>query len=144
MPLAEPTKEFKFVKAGKLNMVIIRNGKNVEPVPINVAAFLANEVIIKTNTMDVITFQPNVVFKFTLDFKSPLPCIEGTNAVRESTDWILCSSMGTTAHFNKVDETLILQQCVVSIQTNVAQFAAPFNAALRLNDEEWEVVKVWR
>lgn len=139
----ETSKDLNFIKYGKLNMLCIRNGKDVEKVAADTPAFLNDERVVKGLGMDLVTFQPNVVFKVTLDFKKPLPCVEGT-AVREGTDWVLCSCMGSMAHFNKVEERLVLQQCVVSIQSNVDPLVAPFHLVLFFDDDEWQVERVYR
>jgi hypothetical protein len=132
--------EFSFVKGGKLNMVVARSGKSVERVPTD--AILSSEATVRSNGMDVVTFLPNVVFKFTLDFRKGLPCVG--SAVREMTDWVLCSAMGGSAHYNKVEERLLLHHCMVCIQSNVEGLLSPFHVSLKLIGEEWKVEQVWR
>jgi hypothetical protein len=52
--------------------------------------------------------------------------------------------MGNMAHFNKVEERLVLQQCVVSIQSNVDPLVAPFHLVLFFDEDEWVVEKIYR
>jgi hypothetical protein len=137
-------KELNFIKNGKLNMVVVRQpNKEVVKIDTSTQQFLTNPLILRADQMDQILFQPTAVFKVTLDFRKVLPCVEGT-AVRESTDWVLCSCMGQMASFNKVDEVLVLSQCVVTVQSNVDPLVMPFQCVLKFEEDEWVVVRVSR
>lgn len=137
-------KELKFIKSGMLNMVCIRNGKDVDKVACDTDQIINDIRITRPGgvMLDVVTFQPNCVFKVTLDFKHALPCIE--SSARESTDWVLCACMGGTAHYNRVEERLVLQQCVVSLQSNVDPLVTPFNLVLKFDEDCWEVERIYR
>jgi len=125
-------------------MIVLRQAnKEVVRIDCSSPAFLQNPTLVRSTTMDQILFQPNCVFKVTLDFKKSLPCVEGT-AVRESTDWVLCSCLGQTTHYNKTDETLTMAQCVVTVQSNVDELTTPFSLTLRFDEEEWVVERVFR
>jgi hypothetical protein len=137
----ETPKPLKFIKGGRLNMLVIRHGKEVEKVDADSAQFLANEATVRSSGMDVITFQQNVVFKVTLDFGEARSSVAET-AVRETTDWILMSCMGNMAVFNRTEERLVLQQCVAAIGTTVPELEKPIGIVLRFNDDEWLVDKI--
>lgn len=141
----DTTEEFNFIKWGQLNMICLRNGKEVEKVETNSEAFLSDPRVVRQQgqLMENITFQPNVVFKVTLDFDCEIVCVEG-GAVRESTDWVLCSCMGNMAHFNRVEERLMLQQCVVCIPSNIDPLVTPFHLVLRFEEEQWVVERMYR
>ena len=143
----QTTKDLKFVRHGRLNLLSLRLGKSVEKVDVDTPAFLADERVVKATGMDTITFQPNCVFKVTLDFKEPMLCVmdEHSTAVREATDWVLVSCMGNTASFNRTEERLILQFCTACIGSNVAPLLQPVHLALKFTeDNEWIVEKVYR
>jgi hypothetical protein len=131
----QTSEDLKFIKSGRMNMVVLVKDKEVTKIDVSSDAFLAHPLVLRSSTMDQIMFQPNVVFKLTIDFKRTLPCIE--TAVRESTDWVLCSCSGGMAYYNKTEERLVLQQCVVSIQSTVEEMSKPFVAVLKLDDDEW-------
>ena len=135
--------EFDFVVSGRLHMICVRNGKEVEKVDADSAAFLTNPNVVKSTTMDAVSFLPNVIFKVTLDFKEPLPCIEGSSA-REQTNWVLCSGAGMWASYNRTDEKLLLQQCTVTTFSNVSELQNPFHLLLKLKEDEWLVEKMWK
>jgi hypothetical protein len=139
----ETTPDLSFVKGGRLNMIILQQNKECTKLDASSGAFLASPVIVKSSTMDQVTFHANCVFKLTVDFKKTLPCVAET-AVRESTDWVLCSCPGPMAYYNKVEDRLVLQQCVVTVQSNVDQMQRPFGAVLKLDDDEWVIEKVYR
>ena len=137
-------KELNFIKTGKLNMIVVRQpNKEVTKIDTSTQQFLSNPQVVRADQMDQILFVQNAVFKVTLDFRKVLPCVEGT-AVRESTDWVLCSCMGQMASYNKVDEVLVLSQCVVTVQSNVDPLVMPFSCVLKFEDDEWEVIRVSR
>lgn len=138
----ETTDGLEFVKSGRLNIVCLRNGKEVERLPSDGAQFLNDERVVRSSSMDVITFQPNVIFKLTLDFRKLKPCVFGS--VRENTDWVLMSTTGATAVFNRVDERLILQQCKVDVRSTVKELEAPVHVSLAFNDDEWVADRVFR
>lgn len=137
-------KELNFVKCGKLNLIALRNGKDVEKVATDSVEFLPNPRVVRSGgvMLDVVTFQPHCVFKVTLGFKRPLPCTE--TSARESTDWVLVSCLGTMAHYNRVEERLVLQQCVVSLQSNVEPLRGPLQMVLAFDEDEWVVEKIFR
>lgn len=138
----ETSEDLKFVKSGRLNMIILLQNKEVSKIDVGSDAFLTNATIVRSTTMDQIMFQQNCVFKLTVDFKKVLPCVE--TAVRESTDWVLCSCPGPMAYYNRVEERLVLQQCVVSIQSTVEEMSRPFIAVLKLEDDEWVLERALR
>jgi hypothetical protein len=138
----ETSEDLKFIKGGKLNMIILVQNKECTKIDTSSAAFLTNPNLLRSSTMDQLMFQPHCVFKITVDFKRVLPCTE--TAVRESTDWVLCSCPGSMAYFNKTEERLVLQQCVVSIQSTVEEMARPFVAVLKLDDDEWVLERAIR
>eukprot|EP00760_Papus_ankaliazontas_P028701 PhM_4_TR3868/c0_g1_i1/m.52614 len=135
--------DFSFVKAGTLNMVLLRNGRECEKIPIE--SFLMSDQSVRTSSIDGITFREHVVFKFTLEFKPNQPCLEET-AVRENTDWVLASCPGTYAQFNKVEERLIFQACRVCILSTVAGLEDQFCCSFRLDGVkgEWVLDMIWR
>lgn len=138
----ETSDDLKFFKGGKLNMVILVQNKDVTKLDTSSHAFLSNPSIVRTSTMDQVMFQPNCIFKLTVDFKRVLACVE--TAVREGTDWVLCSCPGPMAYYNKTEERLVLQQCVVSTQSTVDELSKPFIAVLRLDDDEWVLERALR
>lgn len=134
--------DLKFIKSGRMNMLIIVKDKEVTKIDCSSDAFLLNPLVTRSSTMDQVMFQPNVVFKLTVDFKRTFACVE--TAVRESTDWVLCSCGGGMAYFNKTEERLVLQQCVVSIQSTIDEMSKPFVAVLKLDDDEWVLERAIR
>ena len=137
-------KELKFLRHGRLNLLVLRQGKSVEKIDVDTPAFLSDERVVKASGMDTITFQPNCVFKVTLDFKEPLLCVSD-DAVREATDWVLMSCMGGTASFNRTEERLVLQYCSACVGSTVAELQQPVNMTLRFTeDNEWIVEKCYR
>lgn len=140
----ETTPELAFVKSGRLNMIVFKpkEGPGVV-VETNSADFLEDRRIVKTSNMDQIVFK-DCVFKVTLDFLEPMECVEET-AVRESTDWVLCSCAAAHSFYSKLEKRLVLQQCTVSTQSNVAPLVEPFILVLMLeDDDEWVVERVVR
>jgi hypothetical protein len=137
----DTTDELKFIKGGRLNLICLRQGKEVEKVEVN-PSFLNNEAVVRSTGMDAILFLPNVVFKVTLDFRKQISCIPGS--IREATDWILLSTTGQSAVFNRVEERLILQHCAVSTRSNIKQLEQPINIVLSWTDDEWIVERVFR
>eukprot|EP00759_Apiculatamorpha_spiralis_P033949 PhF_6_TR35054/c0_g1_i1/m.51077 len=137
------SKQFDFVKSGYLNMVVLRNQRDCERIPTE--SFLNNDAILRASTLDSITFRDNTVFKFTLEFRKPIPCVEET-AVRENTDWVLASCPGHLAQYNKVEERLVLQNCSVSISSTIEPLLEPFCVSMRLDPEkgEWLLDLIWR
>lgn len=138
----ETTPELSFVKSGRLNM-IVHKPKERDPVKIETdsSAFLEDARIVRNTNMDQVTFK-DCVFKVTLDFLEPMMCLEET-AVRESTDWVLCSCAAANSFYSKVEERLVLQQCTVSLLSNVAPLVNPFILVLMLEDgDEWVVERV--
>lgn len=139
----ETSADLKFIKSGRLNMVILTQNKECTKIDVSSDAFLSNSLLIRANTMDQILFQPHCVFKLTLDLKQIMPCVAET-AVRESTDWILCSCSGQMAHYQKLENRLVLQQCVVSLQSTIEELSRPFVAVLKLDDDEWVLERALR
>lgn len=123
-------------------MVGIRknNGKETEQVSFEPSFLLTNEATVRASGMDAVIFHPNVVFKVTLEFRKSLPCLPGST--RETTDWVLLTSMD--ALFNKTEECLLLQRCEVRTLTNVEKMQHPVQIALRWDEDEWIVERVFR
>ena len=139
--VCETSEDLKFVKGGRLSVVCLRLGKEVEKVESD-PSFLGNEAVIKSSSMDAVTFQSNVIFKVSLDFRKSLPCLP--DSVREATDWALVSTTGATCVFNRTEERLMLQQCTVSTRSNVKQMEQPVNLILTWDDDDWVVEKCYR
>ena len=141
--MTQPKTSYDFVKSGNLNMIVHRNGRECERVPTD--TMLTADNIVRATSIDSVTFRDNTVFKFTLDFKKPQPCLEET-AVREQTDWVLASCPGQFAQFNKIEERLILQACRVSICSTVAGLDDQFSTSFRLDPVrgEWVLDLIWR
>jgi hypothetical protein len=138
----QTSEDLKFVKSGRMNMIVLVKDKDVTKIDVSSDAFLQNPLVTRSSTMDQVMFQPNVVFKLTVDFKKTFACVE--TAVRESTDWVLCSCSGGMAYYNKTEERLVLQQCVVSIQSTIEEMSKPFVAVLKLDDDEWVLERAIR
>eukprot|EP00758_Cryptobia_borreli_P015041 Tbor_TRINITY_DN5983_c1_g3::TRINITY_DN5983_c1_g3_i1::g.18651::m.18651 len=135
--------ELRFITGGILNMIALRNNKQVTQVNAYTETILTDPTIVRHTSMDNITFLPNAVFKVTLDFSKLKVCMAET-AVREATDWVLCSCLGSDVYYDKTSLLLVLQQCMVCIQSNVKQLEMPFGLEMRYEDEMWEVVRVFR
>ncbi|KEG06157.1 hypothetical protein DQ04_15591010 [Trypanosoma grayi] len=140
----ETTPDLAFVKKGMLNMLLYTNkeGECVR-VPVDTLAFLEDRRFVKSRSMDQVTFTGDCVFKATLEFLEPMACIEET-AVRESTDWVLCSCKGSAALYSTVEKRLVLQQCVVCLQSNIPELVDPFILVLELQEGEWLVERALR
>jgi len=136
------SKDLQFIKGGKLNMICVRANKEVTKLDADSPAFLTNDAVIKGQSIDLITFAPHVVFKVTLDFYEPLDTVPGST--REMTDWVLCSCPGTMARFQKTEQRLELQQCVVCTPTNVEPLLTPCRVVLAFDDDEWVVERCVR
>jgi len=134
---------YDFVKSGVINICVSRNGREVERVPLE--QLLTDERIIRSSSIDSLTFRENAVFKFTLEFKKSLPCLEET-AVREQTDWILASCPGQAAQYNKIEERLILQACHATVSSTVAGLEDQFCTSFRMDPQkgEWVLDLIWR
>ena len=139
--VVQTSDDLKFVKSGRLNVVCLRQGKEVEQVTSD-PSFLTNEAVIRSSSMDAVTFQQNVVFKVTLDFKKSLGCLP--DSVREATDWALLSCPGPSAVFNRVEERLVLQHCTVCTRSNVKQLEQPINLVLLWDEDDWVVERCFR
>ena len=139
--VVQTSDDLKFIKGGRLSVVCVRQGKEVEQVDKD-PSFLGNEAVIKASSMDAVTFQQNVVFKVSLDFRKSLPCLP--ESVREATDWALVSTSGAMSVFNRTEERLILQQCTVSTRSNVKQLEQPVNLVLTWDDDDWVVERCYR
>ncbi|EPY32864.1 hypothetical protein STCU_01023 [Strigomonas culicis] len=140
----ETTPDLSFVKSGKLNTIVYKS-KDDDPLPIaaDSEAFLEDRRIIKTSNMDQVIFNKESVFKVTLDFLEPLECVAET-AVRETTDWMLCSCQGANAFYSKVEKRLVLQKCGTCLQSSVRELEVSFIVVLRFDDDEWLVERVLR
>lgn len=130
-----------FIKQGILNTIVYHGKEGIEAISTADAAFLEDERIVRSANMDHVNFRGTCVFKVTLDFVEPMECVEAT-AVRESTDWVLCSCSGTHAIYSKVDQRLVLQQCKVSTMSTVEELSMPFVIYLLLDDDEWVVERI--
>ncbi|CCD14992.1 hypothetical protein, unlikely [Trypanosoma congolense IL3000] len=133
--------EFSFIKKGHLNVIIHTKDGEQKMVPADSAAFIDNPQLTRSRTMDQVNFNNECIFKVTLDFAEPIPCIEET-AVREMTDWVLCSCKGNNAFYSPVEKRLVLQNCTVCLQSNVRQLLDPFVVVLCLDEETWVVERV--
>ncbi|CCW65446.1 unnamed protein product [Phytomonas sp. EM1] len=138
----ETSPDLDFIKSGHLSMVIYREKEELTRIPSEPNSLLSEPRIIRAANMDNITFK-DCVFKITLDFVEPMECMEET-AVRETTDWVLCSCNAGDAFYSKTEERLVLQQCKVSLKSNVPQLVAPFIVVLCFKDDEWVVERVLR
>ncbi|RNF04114.1 hypothetical protein TraAM80_05349 [Trypanosoma rangeli] len=140
----ETTPDLAFIKKGYLNM-LIHTSKEGErtTVPVDSLAFLEDPRVVRSRSMDQVNFHRECVFKATLEFVEPVMCLEET-AVRESTDWVLCSCGGHAAFYSPVEQRLVLQQCVVCLQSNVPELVDPFVLVLYLEGGHWLVERVLR
>lgn len=140
----QTSEDLSFIKGGRLNIVAVRknNNKETEQVNFEPGFLLTNEATVRSSTMDAVLFNPNVVFKVTLDFKRALPCLPGSS--REAADWVLLTAMGSTALFNKTEERLLLQMCEVRTLTNVKNMQHPVQIVLAWDEDEWVVERVFR
>lgn len=139
----ETVPELNFVSKGILNMILVKSGDEWERIPVDSEEFLEDRRIVKTSNMDQVLFQKMCTFKVTLEFIDSLMCIPET-AVRESTDWVLCSCTGGNAFYSKVEQRLVLQQCTVALQSNVRPLEDPFILVLLRDEDEWLVERVLR
>ncbi|CAD2213494.1 hypothetical protein AGDE_01271 [Angomonas deanei] len=139
----ETTPDLAFVKSGDLNVIIFKTKEEQIPISVTSEEFLEDKRIIKSSNMDQVTFNKDTIFKATLDFIEPVNCVVET-AVRESTDWMLCSCVGTNAFYSKVEKRLVLQQCTMSLQSTVRELEAPFIIVLYFDDDQWIVERVLR
>lgn len=139
----ETTSDLAFVSKGTLNMILVKNGDDLLQLPVNSNEFLEDRRIVKTSNMDQVVFQKTCTFKVTLEFFESMMCIPET-AVRESTDWVLCSCSGANAFYSKIEQRLVLQQCTVTLLSNIEQLEDPFILVLLKEDDEWLVERVLR
>lgn len=142
MPVNVPD-DLAFVKNGRLNVIAVRNGKSVEAVACDSTLFLGNALVVRTQSMDMVTFHPNVVFKVTLDFSETLQCAPNSFG-RETSDWILLSCSGQNASYNANEERLTLLYCMACIESKVEAFLRPVNLVLKFDEDCWIVEKVYR
>ncbi|CCW69640.1 unnamed protein product [Phytomonas sp. Hart1] len=141
--LLETTPDLDFIKGGRLNMVIHREKEDFTPISTEPDCFFNDKRIIRAENMDNVTFK-DCVFKVTLDFMMPIECMEET-AVRETTDWVLCSCSATDAFYSKTEARLVLQQCRVSLKSNVQKLTTPFIMILCFKEKDvWVVERVLR
>ncbi|PWV12683.1 hypothetical protein C3747_49g176 [Trypanosoma cruzi] len=140
----ETTPDLNFVKSGHLNMLIYTNkeGEQVK-VPVNSLEFLEDRRVVRSRSMDQVNFNNDCVFKVTLEFIEPMACLEET-AVRELTDWVLCSCRGHASFYSPVEKRLVLQQCFVCLQSNIPELLDPFILVLYLEKDQWLVERVLR
>lgn len=139
----ETTPDLSFVASGLLNMVIFKSGDELVRIAVDSEEYLEDRRIIKTSTMDQVVFNQNCTFKVTLEFIESKMCIPET-AVRESTDWVLCTCNGTNAFFSKSEQRLVLQHCMVTLQSNIEELEDPFILVLVQDDDQWVVERVLR
>lgn len=139
----ETTPDLSFVSKGILNMIVVKTADELIQIPVNSDEFLDDRRIVKTSNMDQVVFQKNCNFKVTLEFMESMMCIPDS-AVRESTDWVLCSCSGANAFYSKIEQRLVLQQCNVTLQSNIEQLEDPFILVLLREDDEWLVERVLR
>lgn len=85
----ETTPDLSFVSSGKLNMLLLKSGSEIERIPVESEEFLEDNRVIKGSNMEQVTFNSNSSFKVTLEFLESMMCMSET-AVRETTDWVLC------------------------------------------------------
>ncbi|AAZ13484.1 uncharacterized protein TEOVI_000317700 [Trypanosoma equiperdum] len=137
----ETSPELSFIKQGHLNLLIHTKDGEQRLVPVDSLAFIDDPQLVRSRTMDQVNFNSECIFKVTLDFSEPIPCIEET-AVREMTDWVLCSCKGNNAFYSPVEKRLILQSCTVCLQSNVRALVDPFVVMLLYNEEGWVVDRV--
>ena len=160
-------KELKFIKHGRLNLLALKEGKNCERVDTDTHAFLSDPRIIKTSSMESVTFQPNCVFKVTLDFREPMVCSfdhQGgrggggggvaagfgadfmSAAVRESTDWMLMSCIGNQVAYNKMEQRLVLFNATPCVGSVIRELMIhPVNIQLKFTEDgDWIADEVWR
>lgn len=140
----ETTPDLQFVKKGHLNLIILKAGDGeLVKVPTDSMDFLEDTRVVRSSTMDQVTFKKECVFKATLEFMDSLECVADT-AVRESTDWMLCSCSGTNAYYATMEQRLVLSNCVPALQSTVAELMIPFTLVLMFEDDEWIVEQVVR
>ncbi|RNF27333.1 uncharacterized protein Tco025E_00403 [Trypanosoma conorhini] len=140
----EATPDLAFVKQGHLNMLIhISKEGERTTVPVDSLGFLEDPRVVRGRSMDQVNFNGDCVFKVTLEFVEQMACLEET-AVRESTDWVLCSCSGQAAFYSPVEQRLVLQHCVVCLQSNIPELVDPFILVLYLEGHRWLVERVLR
>lgn len=139
----EATPELEFVEKGALNLILVKIGDDLVQIPLDSNDFLEDRRIVKNSNMDQVLFQKTCTFKVTLEFFESMMCIPET-AVRESTDWVLCSCSGANAFYSKIEQRLVLQQCTVTLQSNIEQLEDPFILVLLKEEDEWLVERVLR
>lgn len=140
----ETTPDLAFVSKGVLNMILMKgDGDELMSIETSTQAFLDDRRLVKSSNMDQILFQKQCTFKVTLEFMEAMMCIPET-AVRESTDWVLCSCSGANTYYSKVEERLVLQQCQVVLQSNIEELEDPFILVLLHDEDQWVVERVLR
>eukprot|EP01064_Diplonema_japonicum_P017029 TRINITY_DN25081_c0_g1_i1.p1 TRINITY_DN25081_c0_g1~~TRINITY_DN25081_c0_g1_i1.p1 ORF type:complete len:171 (+),score=21.96 TRINITY_DN25081_c0_g1_i1:56-514(+) len=128
---------------GYLVMVIVKKGRhNLEKVA--PGDILTGDSVIRSQQMNTVYFQYNTLWKVNLDFKKPVRCIG--NAVRETTDWILCHTEGRYARLDINERKIYLDNCTPCIASTVKQLIEPFSIILTKSEkgENWLVSKVYR
>lgn len=139
----ETTPDLSFVKSGLMNMIVHRDQEGgCVRIAADSDAFLEDKRIVKSSTMDQVTFK-DCSFKVTLDFLEPIECTYET-AVRETTDWMLCSCQAANAFYSKVEKRLVLRNCITSLQSTIMDLEDPFILVLLRDDDEWLVERVLR
>ncbi|KAG8344429.1 hypothetical protein ERJ75_000352200 [Trypanosoma vivax] len=136
--------ELAFIKQGHLNMLLLvgKDGE-AERIPTGNLSFMNDPRVVRNRSMDQVNFNGDCAFKVTLEFRDAVACVEET-AVRETTDWVLCSSRGNNAFYSPVEKRLVLQNCTVCLQSNVPALVDPFTIVLCLQDDVWQVERVLR
>ncbi|RHW72864.1 hypothetical protein DPX39_040082600 [Trypanosoma brucei equiperdum] len=137
----ETSPDLAFIKRGHLNMLIHTKDGERRLVPVDSLAFIDDPQLVRGRTMDRVNFNNECVFKVTLEFTEPIPCMEEI-AVREMTDWVLCSCKGNYSFYSPVEKLLVLQNCMVCVQSNVLPLVDPFILVLFYDVGSWVVERV--
>eukprot|EP01063_Lacrimia_lanifica_P013792 TRINITY_DN20398_c0_g1_i1.p1 TRINITY_DN20398_c0_g1~~TRINITY_DN20398_c0_g1_i1.p1 ORF type:complete len:150 (+),score=48.33 TRINITY_DN20398_c0_g1_i1:55-504(+) len=144
-PDAKPGKFQKFAKTlkGYLVMVIVKKGRHTLE-KVAPADLLTTDDVIRSQQMNTVYFKHNTLWKVNLDFKKPLRCIG--QAVRETTDWILCHAEGRHVRLDINEKRLYLDGCTPCIASSVRELMEPFNIVLTRADkgDDWVVTSVYR
>eukprot|EP01059_Diplonema_ambulator_P033811 TRINITY_DN723_c1_g2_i1.p1 TRINITY_DN723_c1_g2~~TRINITY_DN723_c1_g2_i1.p1 ORF type:complete len:153 (+),score=33.15 TRINITY_DN723_c1_g2_i1:59-517(+) len=128
---------------GYLVMVIVKKGRhNLEKVP--PSEILTGDSVIRSQQMNTVYFHYNTLWKINLDFKKPVRCVG--NAVRETTDWLLCHTEGGCVRLDINERKIYLDNCVPCVASTVKQLTKPFNIVLTKSEknDDWLVSKVYR
>ena len=128
---------------GYLVMVIVKKGRhNLEKV--GPGELLTGDNVIRSQQMNTVYFHYNTLWKINLDFKKPRRCIG--NAVRETTDWVLCHTEGRHVRLDINERKLYLENCTVCIASTIKELIQPFNIVLTKAEkgDDWLLTSVSR